>query len=99
MWQRALSVGGGTPTYEIDEKSCYSADQTYTCQNAFYIVGCKSTDANFPYDQQCIGYVENGENHILVNFQSRYTVSYSNGTLKLRGGYNTNYGWIKIMYM
>lgn len=91
--------GGGTPTYEIDEKNCYSTAQTYSCQRAFYVVGIKLTDTASQYDQECMGYVENGENHILMNYANRYSISYNNGTLSLQGGYNTSYGWIKIGYM
>ena len=101
MLQRALSGsgGGGTPTYEIDEKNCYSTAQTYTCTNAFFTVGCKGTDTGNQYVQEGVGYVDNGTLYMPVNLYGRVNASYSNGVLSIQGGYSSDRGWVKIGYM
>ena len=97
MRQKALTVSGGGLTFEIDQDNCYSAEVTKNCTNALVIIGNKTTSPD-AYDQQYVGVVENGTLTQHLNWSNRYNVSYNSGVLSMRGGYNSNYGWIKIAY-
>ena len=98
MWIRANNSSGGGGTFVINPQKLTRNGTPYTvrCSKAYINIGMKTS-----YGEYYIGYVENGTLTTITNYQSTFSVSYSNGVLsisKTGTAVSDDNSWIKIMY-
>ena len=85
--------GGSTPTIIYGTDNCYNTPKTYTCKNAFFVVGGGRNKS-----AMLMGNVIDG----VLTYQKDTSVvtvcTYENGVLTLRENYSSDDGKVFIMY-